>query len=226
MRKTVDITGIIKEGMWNYEPPFPKIKIKPLPRVPWVKSRVYCEIFEGMHSQTGTYLETPAHYFGNDKSYLLIDIPVEKLINIDCVVLNLMDNHTKDDMGRISITVKDLESCEAAASIAEGGAILVATGWDKYWMEDKYLKKSPYFTYEAMRWLIEKKPFLMGSDFARWDNINKSENFFSEFYNADILMMGPCVDLVNIEKPKVKLTVLPLKIDGTSSAPCRAVIME
>ena len=72
MKKIIDVSGPIYDGMWNYEPPFPNFVLKPLPEVPWVKGRVYCEIFEGLHSQTGTYLETPAHYFGNDKSYLLV----------------------------------------------------------------------------------------------------------------------------------------------------------
>lgn len=226
MAKIIDITGTIKEGMWNYEHPFPKFKIRPLPKVPWVEKDVFCEIFEGLHSQTGTYLETPAHYYGNDKTYLLIDVPVEKLINVDCVVLNLEDKNTKNENGKISITVEDLENCENASYINEGDAILVAAGWDKYWMEDRYLKDSPYFTYDAMMWLINKRPFILGSDFARWDNLDKSENFFSEFYEADILMMAPCVDLGRVTKPRVKLTVLPLKIPGTSCTPCRAVITQ
>lgn len=57
----IDITGPIQEGMWNYEPPFPVFHRSPLPQVPWVDAPVYCDIFEGIHSQTGTYLETPAH---------------------------------------------------------------------------------------------------------------------------------------------------------------------
>ena len=30
MRKVIDITGTINEGLWNYDPPFPTLKIKPL----------------------------------------------------------------------------------------------------------------------------------------------------------------------------------------------------
>lgn len=226
MANVIDITGIIKEGMWNYDPPFPKFKLMPLPKVPWVDKDVYCEIFEGLHSQTGTYLETPAHYYGNDKTYLLIDVPVEKLINVDCVVLNLDSRKAKNKSGRISITAADLECCKNASYINEGDAILVATGWDKYWMDEKYLNDSPFFTYDAMMWLINKDPFILGSDFARWENLEKPEKFFPEFYKADILMIGPCVDLEKVTKPRVKLTVLPLKIKGTSCTPCRAVIIE
>lgn len=226
MSRVIDITGIMQEGMWNYEPPFPKFKIKPLPKVPWVEGDVFCEIFEGMHSQTGTYLETPAHFFGNDKCYLLIDVPVEKLLNIDCVVLNIEPKNPDNRSGRSKITVEDLEKSSNSKYIKEGDAILVGNYWGKYWMDPRFLDNSPYFSYDAMMWLIGKKPFILGSDIARWENLDKPEGFFSEFYKADILMLAPCVNLEKVTQPRVKLTVLPLKIPGTSSTPCRAVIIE
>ena len=52
--QVIDLTGEIKTGMWHYEPPFPEFHLRPLPEVPWVSGRVYCEIFEGLNSQTGT----------------------------------------------------------------------------------------------------------------------------------------------------------------------------
>ena len=87
------------------------------------------------------------------------------------------------------------------------------------------LDKSPYIK-EAMEYLISLKPYLLGSDFPRWDNIRKSEGFFQAFYDANILMLAPCVNLHKISSVRCKLTVLPLKIEGTSCTPCRAVIVE
>jgi arylformamidase len=226
MDRVIDITGTMQEGMWSYESPFPKFSIKPIPEVPWVKGDVYCELFEGMHSQTGTYLETPAHFFGNDKSYLLIDVPVEKLVNISCVVLNVKLSSPPNESGRVPVTVRDLEACENSRSIQEGDALLVGCGWGKHWMEKDYLVRSPYFTYDAMMWLIRKKPAILGSDSPRWENLEKYEGFFPDFYKADILMLAPCVNLDQVTRPRVKLTVLPLKIPRTSATPCRAVIVE
>jgi arylformamidase len=226
MSKIIDVTGIIDEGMWNYEEPFPKIKIKPLPPVPWVKGPVYCEIFEGLHSQTGTYLETPAHHYGNDNCYLLIDVSVEKLVNVPCVVLNLGMWDKDMSKGRRGITAADLEACPNAKDIREGDAILVGTGWGRYWMDEDYLNGSPYFTKEAMEWLIAKKPFILGGDSARWENLEKPEGFFTAFYEADILMAGPFVNLENVGTGRCRLTILPLKVPKTSCAPARAVIVE
>lgn len=156
MQKYIDVTGLIQDGMWNYEPPFPSISIKPLPPVPWVEQPVYCEIFEGMHSQTGTYLETPAHFYGMDseESYLLADVELERIMEVPCVVLNLGLLEKSPDGSRHGITVNELESCLNAKDICEGDAILVGTGWGRYWMDPDYLNTSPYFTCCCMGWLM------------------------------------------------------------------------
>lgn len=222
----IDITGEIRDGMWNYEEPFPKFRMKPLDRVPWVEAEVYAEVFEGLHSQTGTYLETPAHYYGGEGSYCVADIPVGKLVDMRCIVLKLDESLFEHADSRVPIDVPMLESCPGSGMISEGDAVLVAAGWGKHWMDGWYLDRSPYYTYEAMKWLIGKKPFLLGSDFPRWDHLTKSERFFPEFFAADILMLAPCVNLEAVRRPDVRLTALPLHIPGTSAVPCRAIVME
>lgn len=228
MRRITDVTGIIKAGMWNYEVPFPKISIKPLPRVPWVENPVYCELFEGMHSQTGTYLETPAHFYGNDdaRTYLLVDVSIERLVNLPCVVLNLAIIDKSPDKRRHGITVEELESCLNAKDIQAGDAILVGTGWGRYWMDADYLNAGPYFTKSAMEWLISKKPAMLGGDSARWESFENPQGFFPDFYAADILMVGPLVNLEQISSQRCQLTALPIKIAATSCAPARVVIVE
>jgi arylformamidase len=228
MQKYIDVTGLIQDGMWNYEPPFPSISIKPLPPVPWVEQPVYCEIFEGMHSQTGTYLETPAHFYGMDseESYLLADVELERIMEVPCVVLNLGLLEKSPDGSRHGITVNELESCLNAKDICEGDAILVGTGWGRYWMDPDYLNTSPYFTKAAMDWLISKKPSILGSDLGRWENLDKPEGFFPDFYAADILMVGPLVNLEKVTSHRCRLTALPLNIARTSCAPARVVIIQ
>jgi len=221
----IDITGLIYDGMWSYGEPFPDVKIIPLSKVPWLKNEIYCEIFEGLGSQTGTYLETPAHFYGNKNSYLLADVDVGRLVNIDCVVLKL-DGFDEVPVERRRITEKDLESSPQARLIRPGDALLVATGWGNQWTEPWYLSKSPYFSCGAVQWLIEKKPFILGGDLPRWENLNNMEGFFPMFYAADILMLSPCVNLERVKEKRVKLTALPLRVVNTSCAPCRAVIAE
>ncbi len=53
MKKDYRHNRVIDKGMWNYDPPFPEINIVPLPPIPWLGGPLGCEIFEGLHSQSG-----------------------------------------------------------------------------------------------------------------------------------------------------------------------------
>lgn len=223
--KIIDVTGPIRDDMWNYEPPFPKYKIRPLTQPDWVDTKVYCEIFDGLHSQTGTYFETPAHFYGPEKSYNLDRLPLEKLVNVRCSHIKLPVN-AFDTGKREKITVQMLENASKDIDIKEGDALIFSCGWGKYWSDAKYLETSPFLSYEAMEWLISKKPFILGSDVPRWENLEKPEGFFKIFYDADILMLCPLVSLETVGTSNLTLTALPLNIVGTSCAPCRAYITE
>lgn len=226
-RRLIDITGTINNGMWNYDEPFPTLNIKPLPPIGWLDgATVGCEIFEGLHSQTGTYLETPAHSYGNGNSYALIDVKPEQMVDVPCVVLNLGMWDMDPNRGRRGITVKDLESCFNAKDIREGDAILLGTGWGRYWFHPNNLDYAPYITYDAMMWLLDKKPCLIGADTARWDHLENPQNHFDAFYASGILMGGPFVDLELCTAARCRLTILPPKFAITSCAPARAIIIE
>lgn len=218
MGKIIDITGEIYTGMWSYGSPFPQVSVKPLAEVDWVKYKIYAEVFEGLNSQSGTYLETPAHLLG-DESYPLIDVAVDRLVDIPAVILNVGDLS-----GGGAITRQMLEASPAAELISKGCAVLLCADYGKKWKDADYLTSSPYITYDAMQWLISKQPFLIGSDFPRWDNLSKPQGFWQEFYRADILMLAPCVNLENAEKQTARLTVLPIKVEKTCCAPCRAIL--
>ena len=222
--RIIDISGLISNRMWKYGPPYPDLKV--------TVKKEYMEGFgefnftqvDGLHALTGTYVETPAHYKGYDNSYLLSDIPLEKLVNLDCVVLHLKDLK-QDTSGKTVVTREDLEKCTSSHLIREGDAILVDHGYaDAMWFDPENFSKSPYFTYDAFMYLLEKKPYVLGSDTACWDNLSKPEGFFAKFYEQDILMLAEVINLSAVPDQRVKLSILPLKLDETCAAPCRAFI--
>ena len=167
----------------------------------------------------------PAHFFGNDNCYLLSEVPAEKLYQMPCRVL-MVTLPESPEQSRPAVTSAMLEEAAGQQDIPKGCALLIGTGWGVHWRREDYLEKSPYFTYDAMHWLIKKKPFLLGSDFPRWENLERPQNFFSEFYRANILMLAPLINLEKLKSNNVLLTALPLKVPGTSCAPCRAVAVE
>ena len=226
--KIIDITGIIYTGMWNLGPPFPDFELEETKTPDWLEYKVYSEEFTGMFSQTGTYLETPAHLLGYEKSYPLIDVNIAKLVDIDTYIIKLdLDDLPVVD-GRPAITRDSLVSNFNMDLYKEKDccSILVSTGWGKNWRNEDFVESSPFIKFEAMHFLMDQKPFLLGADSPRWENLKNPEGFFSDFFNADILLMGPCVNLEKIKDDIVKLTVLPLKIENTCCTPCRAIIKD
>ena len=224
MSKVIDITGTIYEGMWDLEdaPPY---KMRPFPKLPWLDYDVNMETFE-MHSQTGTYLETPGHFFAYENTYLIHEVDAAELTNRPCVVLNVGDVNPDNKQERLPVSLERLLACPNIGEIQEGDAVLICTHWGRMLEHEDYLKNSPYLSLETMKWLAAKKPFLLGGDIPRWERIDKPVGIFPVFMKTGSLLMGPSVNLDQVTGARVKLTVLPLKIKGTCCAPCRAVIVD
>ena len=221
--KIYDVTGRIAKGVWSYGDPFPEFDMRPLPQPEWVETRVWCDIFEGMNSQTGTYLETPAHLLGPEKSYNLEDVDVARLVDIPAVLLKL-DPGMHVPGRRARITRAMLEEALGGRPVGRESALILSCGWGPRWFEPDYLDGSPYLSREAMEWIVEKRPFLLGADLPRWENLERPEGIFPMFYAADILMLGPLVIPQDIPDGALTLTALPIRVTGTCCAPCRAIL--
>jgi len=226
MSRIIDVTGIIKNGMWSFGSLFPKFEIIQRSGVnPGFGEYHYTE-FQGMHSQVGTYLETPAHFLGMENSFLVDDIPLEKLVDVGCVVLKC-PRDTSDLSKKEAVTKEDLLSCPNFDEIQPGDCIAVYFGWDKYWMnDDVFYPCSPYFTYDAMQLIISKNPSILATDTPAWDNYDDPSDFFPDFYAANILMLAPLYNLDEVKKPRVRISVLPLRFDNVSASSCRAFNTE
>jgi len=203
--------------MWNYGPPYPEIKIEPLPKVPWLKHEVYSDIFVGMGSQTGTYIETNAHYFKDEKK--LSDVPIEKLFMVDATVLNLKPKGPKEAIRREEITALKPET-------HEGDAILFGTRWGQRWRDPNFVKDSPYLTYDAVMWFLDQKPSILGGDIPVFDSLDDPQGFWDKFFRSGALLLAPLVNLEKVTKRRTKLVALPLKVEGTCCAPCRTLVVE
>ncbi len=224
--KIIDITGPLANGMWSYGEHFPKLNIKVITGTQEGFGEYSFTSFEGVHALSGTFLETPAHFLGYKNSYLINEVPLKKLFNIDCVVLNVEMNKV-DNNGISYVTQGDLQACFNSSVIEKGDAIIVGKGWgDKMWFSKEHFPKSPYFTYEAFMWLLDKQPSIIGSDTSAWDNFSNPSGFFEKFYRQNVLMLAGCMNLKKVTEPRVKLTVLPLNVENSCASPCRAIIVQ
>ena len=210
--KIHDISGIIREGIWKYGPAYPDYRPVSTSAEP---GKCFFEIFEGFNSQTGTYLETAAHVNGYEGNRLIADVDVSRLYNIPCRVL-----HVKPDGKKI--TAAHFEKAALGMTLPEGCALLIDSGHDD-WYEEDFLTSAPWMTLDAMEWLLDKKPSLIGSDTPAWQ---KEEPVFDLFAPKDILLLAPLTGLSKTDGRNALLTVLPLNIEKTCCAPARAVLVE
>lgn len=224
--KVIDITGTIYNGMWYFGDPWPRFNFKTrYHELEAIGLTAMIEDFEGMGGHTGLHIETSATGIGYEKSYPLIDVPIEKLVYADAYVYQLRHDDLPVKDGKSYISLEALKEAEKE-EVPEGSIILIGTGYGKNWDKEDYLAKSWFIRREAMYYIIDKKPLLLGVDATDFENWTNPERFFERFFNSNILLMAPCINLEKIQKFKVKFIALPLKIKGAAICPTRAVVIE
>lgn len=221
--KIIDISGPIYNGMWNYSDQYPKFKLTSI-GFPYGGEVFPVDVFEGFHAQVGTYIESPG-IFIEKGSIKLNGILIEKFYKINTYVFQLKYNALKIKDGRSFVSLEDIKNAEKE-KIPKGSAILISTGYGKNWTNKDYIEKSWFFKKEAIYYLIDKKPFILGGDSPVWENDKNPEGTLKKFYKSGILLLAPCINLEQIRLFKVKLIVLPLKVSEAAICPVRAVVLE
>jgi kynurenine formamidase len=225
--RVIDISGPIYDGMWNYSEPLASMlgsfKLSKI-RFDFGGEKYTIDVFDGFKAQTGTYIESPGQYLENN-DYKISDIPIDKLFMIDTYVLKIPYAKLSEKDGKKFVTPDEIFKAELE-NIPQGKAILIATGYGKYWESKDFFHRSWFFKREAMEYIISKKPFLLGTDSAEWENPKNPEGIFKMFYPANILILASCINLQEIKEFRVKLTVLPFKVTGSCIAPVRAMVLE
>lgn len=210
----IDITGMIEEGMWSYDPPItpPTIeKISSLDSaIGWEAHRL---IF---YTLTGTYLEVSAHLIPGGETIDQL-MPRELICSASIFLLQRCG-------GGHAITVSELK--DTGIQPKPKSAALIATGWDEMWNNPRFIVDSPYMTTEAMEWVISTGVSIIGADIPCFENRTRPEGVNRLLFSANCRILGPLVNLRRVKSSNLILVALPLKIRGVSGAPCRAIIIE
>lgn len=109
-----------------------------------------------MVSNTGTYLDTPAHRYrdGHDLSGLSL----ARCAMLPAVVVTCGDPHA---IGPETFDGVDVD----------GHAVLLNTGWDEHWGTERYGDTHhPHLTEAGARWLVERGAALVGIDSVNIDS--------------------------------------------------------
>lgn len=179
----------------------------------------------------GTHLDAPYHFdAGGDKT---ADVPLSRLI-APAAVIDVTAKAAADRLYRA--TPADVLAFEADhGKIAPGTIVLLKTGWSQYWPDaEAYLGGSdpaalafPSFGADAARFLIEERRVAaLGIDAASTDYGPSTDFPAHRAMGASNTPGLENLDNLGLLPPKgAYIIALPMKIEGGSGGPLRAVAL-
>jgi kynurenine formamidase len=214
-----DVTGTLAPEMWSYRPSIPDVPLFEQRRWATIDERGWEADAFSMPTLAGTYLETSKHHFADGPG--IDEIPSERLF-VDAAIVQIPKG------AREHITVADLE--DAHPTIRPGDALLIATGWDRYWWDDGtiFVMESPHFDLPAMKWIVARGVSILGGDMPCFDDPQPGggQGVNLPLLKSGAMILAPLVGLREIARARAKLVVLPIKLRGACGAPCRAIVIE
>ena len=129
---------------------------------------------------------------------------------------------------------------DSLAKMRKGDALIVdANAYTDRWLEKRngviniedYNLKSPYFSNEAMRGIIDAGTAILAGNFPSFSNPDTEEGFsvnmIAEFYKTlENMILAPLVNLSKIEDTEVVLQINPVEIKGCCGLICMPVVYQ
>lgn len=126
------------------------------------------------------------------------------------------------------------------AEMRKGDALIVdANGYTDRWLEkcrgvinvDDYNLRSPYFSTEAMRGIIDAGTGILAGNFPSFSNPDTEEGFsvnmIAEFYKTvENMILAPLVNLSKIDETEVVLQINPVEIEGCCGLICIPAVYQ
>ena len=167
-----------------------------------------------MVANTGTYLDTPFHRYADGEDLAAVEL--SSVANLDGLVVR----RSPDDSRSINTDAfKNLE--------LRGKALLIQTGWDRYWRTDEYSNgQHPYVTEDAAKFLSESEVALVGIDsFNIDDTATGTRPAHTLLLAKGIFVVEHLCGLDDLPADGFKFFAVPVKVKGMGTFPVRAFAM-
>jgi kynurenine formamidase len=162
-----------------------------------------------MVANTGTYLDSPFHRFAGATD--VAGLPLGSVADLDGVVVRI-------DAGRRAIDRDALASYEV-----RGRAVLVHTGWDRYWGTERYGTGNPFLTAAAADWLVGQQAPLVGIDSVNIDDTSgPSRPVHTTLLAAGIPIVEHLCGLDQLPPNGFRFHAAPPQVVGIGTFPVRA----
>ncbi len=164
-----------------------------------------------MVSNTGTYLDCPFHRFEEGKD--LSEIGLEAFTDLEGMVVHVPFAEKR------AITVDDLQ-----AYPVRDRAVLLHTGWDRFWNTDAYFEGHPYLTEAAATYLRDEQAKLVGIDACNIDDTSgRQRPAHTILLGAEILIVEHLCQLQLLPTEGFTFSAIPPKFKGVGTFPVRAM---
>ncbi|MCR8560995.1 cyclase family protein [Mucilaginibacter sp. BJC16-A38] len=161
-----------------------------------------------MVTNTGTYLDCPFHRFEHGKD--LSQIALEQCAGLDAITINAKG---VTSIGKEYFSGKEIRN----------KAVLVYTGWAKYWNTENYFEGHPFLTEEAAIYLRDCQVKLVGIDSHNIDDTTgKTRPVHTTLLGDEILIVEHLCNLELLPECGYQFSAVPPKIEGAGTFAVRA----
>jgi kynurenine formamidase len=216
--RIVDLSHPIRAGLVTY-PGLPAPEITPHltredSRTRYAAGTEFAMDVITMIGNTGTYLDAPFHRYAEGPDLAGLDLAT--LVGLRAEVFHLEDAWSAERRGIRPETLADRD--------VRGAAVLLHTGWDRFFGTPEYGSGAPYLVGAAAQWLIDAGAVLVGIDSL---NIDDTESGGER--PAHTLLLGAGVHVVEhltnlgtLPPRGARFTAAPPAVAGFGTFPVRA----
>jgi kynurenine formamidase len=216
--RVVDLSHPIRAGLVTY-PGLPAPTITPHltredSRARYAPGTEFAMDVITMIGNTGTYLDSPFHRYADGRDLAGLDLST--MVGLRAEVFHLEDAW---DAGRRGIRPDTLADRDV-----RGAAVLLHTGWDRWFGRPEYGVGAPFLTREAAQWLIDAGATLVGIDSLNIDDTESGGErpAHSLLLGAGVHVVEHLTNLGALPPRGARFTAAPPAVEGFGTFPVRA----
>jgi arylformamidase len=210
MNKVIDLTHTIKVDM----PVYPGTE-QPVIETPCkVATHGFYERKLTFYSHTGTHMDAPAHILAHGPT--LDKMPIDNFIGPG-IKIDLTGKQNK------VIDIDDLKAYEPYFKSCD--FVLLHTGWDRYWGQERYFNDFPVLSIDAALWMHSFQLKGVGVDAISVDENNSTTMSIHKILLERVVLIENLTHLEQLPDSGFIFSCLPMKLEEADGSPIRAVAL-
>jgi arylformamidase len=217
-RRVIDLSHPIRAGLVTY-PGLPAPTIAPHltredSRAKYAPGTEFAMDVITMIGNTGTYLDSPYHRYAEGPDLAGLDLST--LVGLPAEVFHLEDSWSNESRG--------IRPDLLAGRDVRGAAVLIHTGWDRWFGRPEYGTGAPFLTGEGAQWLIDSGAVLVGIDSVNIDDTESGGErpAHSLLLGAGVHVVEHLTHLGDLPSRGARFTAAPPAVEGFGTFPVRA----